>query len=217
MIKTDIYPRKVILLSNPRPLWNFLGLWPPHLPGISNSLRGGGLDIFGNHTISTQKNLDDIQKNAFSLAGTKIWNEKPNSLKNFSRKTFRKKPKGALLTVLDGRVRIKWYCNTVKDLLSNIVSQKDEKLHTTRLHVDDTAILHIKIKITEILLEKKLNTVNFHVPLLKIKINFCLVYTMLWFSFILGLNFIVLCFKLIFTKIEPSGRQLVREFVYDHL
>ena len=33
----------------------------------------------------------DIQKNAFSLAGTKIWNEKPNSLKNFSRKTFRKK------------------------------------------------------------------------------------------------------------------------------
>ena len=106
----------------------------------------------------------------------------------------------------------------MKDLLSsNIVSQKDEKLHTTGLHVDDTAILHIKIKITEILLEKKLNTVNPHVPLLKIKINFCLMYTMLWFSFILGLNFIVLCFKLIFTKIEPSGRQLAREFVYDHL
>ena len=40
----------MILLSNPPPLWNFLGLWPSHPPGISNSLRGGGLDIFWNHT-----------------------------------------------------------------------------------------------------------------------------------------------------------------------
>ena len=40
------------LLSNPPPLWNFLGLWPPHLPGISNSLHNGGLDIFWNlHTL----------------------------------------------------------------------------------------------------------------------------------------------------------------------
>ena len=151
----------------------------------------------------TKKSRLDIQKNAFSLIGAKIWNEMPNSLKNISRKTFSKKPKGALLTVLDGRVQIKWYCNTVKDLLSpNIVSQKDEKPHTTGL--DDTTILHIKIKITEVLLEKKLNTVNPHVPLLKIKINFYLVYTMLWFSFILGWNFIVLCLKLIFNKIEPQ-------------
>ena len=43
-------PWKVILWSNPPPFWNFLGLWPPHPPGISNSLRGGGLDIFWNHT-----------------------------------------------------------------------------------------------------------------------------------------------------------------------
>ena len=28
----DIYPRKVILLSIPPPLWNFLGLWPPPPP-----------------------------------------------------------------------------------------------------------------------------------------------------------------------------------------
>ena len=47
----------------------------------------------------------------------------------------------------------------MKDLLlPNTVSQKDKKLHTAG--VDDTAILHIKIKITEIPLEKKLNTVT---------------------------------------------------------
>ena len=45
------------------------------------------------------------------------------------------------------------YRNTVKDLLlPNTVSQKDEKPHTAGL--DDTAIPHIKIKITEIPLEK---------------------------------------------------------------
>ena len=151
----------------------------------------------------TKKSTLDIQKNVFFLVGAKIWNEKPNSLKNISRKTFRKKPKGTSLTVLDGRVQIKWYCNTVKDLLSpNIVSQKDEKPNTTGL--DDTTILHIKIKINEVLLEKKLNTVNPDVSLLKIKINFCLVYTMLWLSFILGWSFMVLCFKLIFNKTEPQ-------------
>ena len=59
----------------------------------------------------------------------------------------------------------KWYCNTVKDLLlPNTVKQKDEKPYTAGL--DDTAIPHIKIKITEIPLENKLNTVNPHVPLL---------------------------------------------------
>ena len=49
------------------------------------------------------------------------------------------------------------YRNTVKDLLlPNTVIQKDEKPHTAR--PDDTAIPHIKIKITEIPLEKRLNT-----------------------------------------------------------
>ena len=49
------------------------------------------------------------------------------------------------------------YRNTAKDLLlPNTVSQKDEKPHTSGL--DDTAIPHIKIKITKITLEKKLNT-----------------------------------------------------------
>ena len=49
------------------------------------------------------------------------------------------------------------YRNTVKDLLlPNTVRQKDEKLHTAGL--DDTAIPHIKIKIAEIPLERKLNT-----------------------------------------------------------
>ena len=58
------------------------------------------------------------------------------------------------------------YCNTVKDLLlPNTVSQKDEKPHTEGL--DDTAIPHIKIQITEIPLERKAqyrNTVNPHIP-----------------------------------------------------
>ena len=49
------------------------------------------------------------------------------------------------------------YRNTVKDLLlQNTVSQKDEKPHTAGL--DDTATPHIKIQITKISLEKKLNT-----------------------------------------------------------
>ena len=40
----------------------------------------------------------------------------------------------------------KWYCNTMKDLLlPNTVNQKDEKLYTAGL--DDTAILHINIKL----------------------------------------------------------------------
>ena len=59
--------------------------------------------------------------------------------------------------------------NTAKDLLlPNTVSQKDEKPHTSGL--DDTAIPHIKIKITEIPLIKRTqyrNTVNPNVPLEK--------------------------------------------------
>ena len=44
---------------------------------------------------------------------------------------------------------MEWYCNTVNDLLLlNTVNKKDEKLHTAGL--DDTAIPHINIKITEI-------------------------------------------------------------------
>ena len=46
----------------------------------------------------------------------------------------------------------------MNDVISpNTVSQNDEKPHTIEL--DDTAILHVKIKITEIPLEKKPNTV----------------------------------------------------------
>ena len=45
--RNDIYPRKVILLSNSRPS----GIsWTSDPHGISNSLCGGGLDIFWNHT-----------------------------------------------------------------------------------------------------------------------------------------------------------------------
>ena len=48
--------------------------------------------------------------------------------------------------------------NTVKDLLlPNTVNKKDERPHTAA-GLDDTAIPHIKIKITEIPLEKYSNT-----------------------------------------------------------
>ena len=57
------------------------------------------------------------------------------------------------------------YRNTMKDLLSSTVSQKDEKPHTAGL--DGAAISHVKISIIEIPLEKKLNTVNPSVPLIR--------------------------------------------------
>ena len=58
----------------------------------------------------------------------------------------------------------KRYRSTMEDLLlPNSVSQSDEKPHTAGL--DDTAIPHIKIKITDIPFEKKLHTVNPRVPL----------------------------------------------------
>ena len=47
----------------------------------------------------------------------------------------------------------------MKDLpLPNTISHKDKEPHTAG--VDDSTILHIKIKITEKPLEKKLNTVT---------------------------------------------------------
>ena len=48
--------------------------------------------------------------------------------------------------------------NIMKDLLLNTVSQRDEKLPNGEL--DDIAIPHIKIKITEIPLEKKVQYHN---------------------------------------------------------
>ena len=67
----------------------------------------------------------------------------------------------------------KRYRNIVNNPISpNTVSQNDEIPHTAEL--DDTAILHVKIKITEIPHEKKAqyrNTVNLHVPLLNCSIN----------------------------------------------
>ena len=68
----------------------------------------------------------------------------------------------------------------MKDLLlPNTVNQKEEKPHTAGL--DDTAIQHIKIKITEIPLEWKKaqyrNTVNRHVPL-PIRYGFHLIFDM---------------------------------------
>ena len=65
-------------------------------------------------------------------------NHLPLSLKSFQ-----------ILTYIRQERLNEQYRNTVKDLLlPNTVSQKDEKPHTAGL--DDTAILPIKIKITEI-------------------------------------------------------------------
>ena len=65
-------------------------------------------------------------------------NHLPLSLKSFQ-----------ILTYIRQERLNEQYRNTVKDLLlPNTVSQKDEKPHTAGL--DDTAIPHIKIKITEI-------------------------------------------------------------------
>ena len=62
-----------------------------------------------------------------------------------------------ILTCFRQESKNEQYRNTVKDLvLSNTVTPKDEKPHTAGQ--DDTAIPQIKIKITEIPLEKKLNT-----------------------------------------------------------
>ena len=72
-----------------------------------------------------------------------------------------------VLTCIRQESANKWYRSTTKDLLlQNTVNQKDAKPYTAGL--DDTAILHIKIKTTKIPLEKKLNTVNPHVSLVTI-------------------------------------------------
>ena len=58
-----------------------------------------------------------------------------------------------VLTCIRQESANKWYCNTIKDLLlPNTVNQKGAKPYTAGL--DDTTIPHIKIKNTEILLEK---------------------------------------------------------------
>ena len=62
-----------------------------------------------------------------------------------------------VLTCIRQGSEIEWYRNTVNDLLlPNTVKEKDQKPHTAGL--DDTVVPHINIKITEIPLEKKLNT-----------------------------------------------------------
>ena len=47
-LESDFMVQPTSLLEFPRPL-------TPHPPGISNSLHGGGLDIFWNHTIAKKK------------------------------------------------------------------------------------------------------------------------------------------------------------------
>ena len=70
----------------------------------------------------------------------------------------------------------KRYRNTMNNLISpNTVSQNDEKPHTAEL--DDTAIPHVKIKITEIPHEKKPNTVNPYVPVLVADFNVLLLHS----------------------------------------
>ena len=64
--QNDIAPLESDFMVQPPPFWNFLGLWPPHPPGISNSLRGGSLDIFWNHTF---QNIDCFKDKMTSITG----------------------------------------------------------------------------------------------------------------------------------------------------
>ena len=52
--------------------------------------------LITSQNVYRKKSRLDIQKDAFSRVGAKIWNEMPNSLKNISRKTFIR----ALLNIL---------------------------------------------------------------------------------------------------------------------
>ena len=57
--QNDIDPLESDFMVQPPSLLEFPGpLNPPHPPGISNSLRGGGLDIFWNHTIAASWAID---------------------------------------------------------------------------------------------------------------------------------------------------------------
>ena len=75
---------KVILWSNPPPFWNFLGLWPPHPPGISNSLRGGGLDIFWNHTFDVLSGIPPDEDLQYAV---KTYDQYPSDFNETNNKT----------------------------------------------------------------------------------------------------------------------------------
>ena len=49
--RNDIDPLESDFMVQPPSLLEFPGPLTPHPPGISNSLCGGGLDIFWNHTL----------------------------------------------------------------------------------------------------------------------------------------------------------------------
>ena len=59
--RNDIGPLESDFIIQPPSLWNFLGL-RPHPSGISNSLRGGSLDIFWNHTIVASNSRRALKK-----------------------------------------------------------------------------------------------------------------------------------------------------------
>ena len=62
-MKWYLPPESDFIVQPPSPL-EFPGPLTPHPPGISNSLRGGGLDIFWNHTMG-EKVVTDFK--VFSL------------------------------------------------------------------------------------------------------------------------------------------------------
>ena len=62
--RNDIAPLESDFMVQPPSLLEFPGPLTPHPPGISNSLRGGGLDIFWNHTMG-EKVVTDFK--VFSL------------------------------------------------------------------------------------------------------------------------------------------------------
>ena len=63
--RNDIDPLESDFMVQPPSLLEFPGPLTPPPPGISNSLRGGSLDIFWNHTINNLTNLYTLYINTW--------------------------------------------------------------------------------------------------------------------------------------------------------
>ena len=71
--QNDIAPLESDFMVQPPSLREFPGPLTPHPPGISNSLRGGGLDIFWNYTLDSHTNT--VISHAFAYSSR--WRRKP--------------------------------------------------------------------------------------------------------------------------------------------
>ena len=92
-----------------------------------------------------------------------------------------------------------WDCNTMKDLLlPNTVNQKDEKLYTAGL--DDTAILHINIKLPKY----RKNKLNTAIPLIPMSPSFRFRFGEQTSTLLLTVMEMRLELRTLFSMIQPS-------------